>query len=187
MNEIPVLASPATATPYTIRPATEADIPKILPVLEAAKAIMRSDGNLEQWAGDYPAAEHLRTDIGRDGGHVVLDGERIVAYFAFLPGPEPTYARIYDGEWTDDVLPYHVIHRLGSLPEAHGIFRTVLDYGFSRCRNLRIDTHRDNRIMQHNILKYGFRYCGIIFLADGAERLAYQLLKTDDSREVAGP
>jgi hypothetical protein len=28
--------------------------------------------------------------------------------------------------------------------------------------------------MQHNILKHGFTYCGIIYLASGDERLAYQ-------------
>ena len=37
-----------------------------------------------------------------------------------------------------------------------------------------IDTHRDNKIMQHNILKHGFTYCGIIYLLSGDERLAYQ-------------
>ena len=29
-------------------------------------------------------------------------------------------------------------------------------------------------IMQHNIAKHGFTYCGIIYLANGDERLAYQ-------------
>ncbi len=43
--------------------------------------------------------------------------------------------------------------------------------------NIRIDTHLDNRIMQHVIKKYGFTYCGIIYLASGDERLAYQLIK----------
>ena len=42
------------------------------------------------------------------------------------------------------------------------------------CSNIRIDTHRDNRIMRHNIEKHGFAYCGIIYLANGDERLAYQ-------------
>ena len=28
--------------------------------------------------------------------------------------------------------------------------------------------------MQHNIVKHGFSYCGIIYLASGDERLAYQ-------------
>ena len=40
--------------------------------------------------------------------------------------------------------------------------------------NLRADTHRDNRIMQHILQKHGFRYCGIIYLLNGDERLAYQ-------------
>ena len=159
---------------YTIRPASYEDIPAILPVIDAARAIMREDGNMDQWINGYPQPEHLRADIGRGGGYVVLEAEHIVAYFAFLEGPEPTYARIYEGEWSDDSRPYHVIHRLASYPQAHGIFRTVMDHCFGRCGNIRIDTHRDNRIMRHNILKYGFRYCGIIYLADGAERLAYQ-------------
>ena len=41
--------------------------------------------------------------------------------------------------------------------------------------NLRIDTHRDNVIMRHVIDLYGFTYCGIIYLLNGDERLAYQL------------
>ncbi len=32
----------------------------------------------------------------------------------------------------------------------------------------------DNPIMQHDIAKHGFTYCGIIYLASGAKRLAYQ-------------
>ena len=30
------------------------------------------------------------------------------------------------------------------------------------------------KIMQHNILKHSFTYCGIIYLLSGDERLAYQ-------------
>jgi hypothetical protein len=49
-----------------------------------------------------------------------------------------------------------------------------MDWCFSKDPNIRIDTHRDNKIMQHNILKEGFSYCGIIYLESGDERLAYQ-------------
>jgi len=31
-----------------------------------------------------------------------------------------------------------------------------------------------HKIMQHNLLKHGFSYCGIIYLLSGDERLAYQ-------------
>jgi hypothetical protein len=52
-----------------------------------------------------------------------------------------------------------------------------MDWCFSQDGNIRIDTHRDNYIMRHCILSYGFRYCGIIYLASGDDRLAYQFLR----------
>jgi hypothetical protein len=57
------------------------------------------------------------------------------------------------------------------------VFATALAFALENCKNIRIDTHRDNKIMQYNILKHGFPYCGIIYLASGDERLAYQLIK----------
>ena len=63
---------------------------------------------------------------------------------------------------------------MGSYPEVHGVFDDIMAYCFTCEANIRIDTHRDNTIMQHNILKHGFNYCGIIYLASGDERLAYQ-------------
>ena len=162
-----------------IRLATVADIDGIMAAIAAAKGIMRSIGNHSQWADGYPSNEAIFTDISRYGGFVIEDDGRIVAYFAFLPSPEPTYDRI-DGGWLDDVLPYHVIHRIASYPDSHGIFSDIMDYCFSQDPNIRIDTHRDNSIMIHNILKHGFTYCGIIWLASGDERLAYQRLLPQD-------
>ena len=162
-----------------IRLATPADIPALRPVFEAAKAIMRADGNHDQWsAPGFPDDSLLLRDIARGGGFVIESvipseaKESIVAYFALLPSPEPTYA-VIDGAWLTDG-PYGVIHRMASYPEVHGIFSTVIDYALSRYSHLRIDTHRDNRIMQHLIEKHGFTYCGIIWLEDGTERLAYE-------------
>ena len=162
-----------------IRPATEADIPAVLPVFEAAKAIMRADGNYDQWgAPGFPGDALLLRDIARGGGYVIsseAEGgveKSIVAYFALLPSPEPTYSHI-DGAWLTDE-PYVVIHRIASYPEVHGIFSAIIDFAAARYPHLRIDTHRDNRIMQHLIDAAGFTYCGIIWLEDGTERLAYE-------------
>ena len=162
-----------------IRPATEADIPAVLPVFEAAKAIMRADGNHDQWgAPGFPGDALLLRDIARGGGYVIsseAEGgveKSIVAYFALLPSPEPTYSHI-DGAWLTDE-PYGVIHRIASYPEVHGIFSAIIDFAAARYLHLRIDTHRDNRIMQHLIDAAGFTYCGIIWLEDGTERLAYE-------------
>ena len=161
---------------WTIREAKPTDITEIMQVMDAAKKIMRQSGNLHQWGDGYPSEAVIFSDMEKHGGFVIEDGSRIVGYFAFLPSPEPTYSKIYDGEWMDDNLPYHVIHRIASYPEAHGIFSTIMDFCFSHDANIRIDTHKDNRIMQHNIKKHGFTYCGIIYLASGDERLAYQKL-----------
>ena len=174
----------------------DGNIPALRPVFEAAKGIMRADGNHDQWsAPGFPDDSILLRDIARGGGFVIestvmpgltghLAAPRIVAYFALLPSPEPTYD-VIDGAWLTDE-PYGVIHRMASYPEAHGIFSTIIDYATSRFAHLRIDTHRDNRIMRHLIEKYGFTYCGIIWLEDGTERLAYERL-TADGGPSAGP
>ena len=171
----------ACDTTFRIRPAVAADLPALRPVFEAAKGIMRADGNLEQWsAPGFPPEDLLLLDLERGGGYVIEISpvipseakESIVAYFALLPSPEPTYDYI-DGAWLTDE-PYGVIHRIASYPEKHGIFAAIIDYAAARYAHLRIDTHRDNRIMQHLIEKHGFTYCGIIWLTDGTERLAYE-------------
>ena len=158
-----------------IRPATEDEIPLIMPVIDAAKGIMRASGNMDQWKDGYPSTDAILQDIKGGYGFVVEDEGAIVGYFAFVPSPEPTYSYIEGGSWLDDTLPYHVIHRIASVPDAHGVFNSIINWCAGRDCNLRIDTHRDNGIMQHCILRYGFRYCGIIYLANGDERLAYQL------------
>ena len=157
-----------------IRKAKSTDIIDIMKVMEAAKKIMRQSGNMHQWGDGYPSEAVIFSDMEKHGGFVIEEGDGIVGYFAFLPSPEPTYSKIYDGEWLDDTLPYHVIHRIASYPDAHGIFSDIMAFCFSHDANIRIDTHKDNLIMQHNISKHGFAYCGIIYLASGDERLAYQ-------------
>ena len=165
-----------------IREARPSDMSAIMQVMEAAKKIMRSSGNMHQWGEGYPSEAVILSDMEKNGGFVVEEDSKVIAYFAFLPSPEPTYDRIYGGRWLDDVQPYHVIHRIASYPNVHGIFKSIMDFCFSRDANIRIDTHKDNTIMQHNIEKHGFTYCGIIYLASGNERLAYQ--RIDFSNEI---
>ncbi len=151
-----------------------ADVDRIMQVLDAAKQVMRNARNENQWINGYPTVDAVLSDIELQGGMVVEDDGVVVAYFAFLPSPEPTYAAIYEGQWIDDTLPYHVVHRMGGVPTARGIFASAMDYCFEHDPNIRVDTHRDNKIMQHLFTKHGFRYCGIIYLLNGDERLAYQ-------------
>lgn len=48
-----------------------------------------------------------------------------------------------------------------------------LDWSYEQCHNLRIDTHDDNRIMQHILEKTGYVKCGRIYVEDGSPRIAY--------------
>lgn len=156
-----------------IRKATYDDVPVLMDVFRKARGIMRSSGNMNQWNDGYPSEEVVRKDI--DNGHCVVlceEGE-VVATMAFIPGPDPTYAEIYDGGWLSDA-PYHVIHRIAVAEPGHNAARALLDWGFGQAGSIRIDTHKDNVIMHHVLSKYGFTHCGVILLANGDPREAYQ-------------
>ena len=156
-----------------IRKATYDDVPVLMDVFLKARGIMRSSGNMNQWNDGYPSEEVVRKDI--DNGHCVVlceDG-KVVATMAFIPGPDPTYAEIYDGGWLSDA-PYHVIHRIAVAEPGHNAAKVLLDWGFGQTGSIRIDTHKDNVIMHHVLSKYGFTHCGLILLANGDPREAYQ-------------
>ena len=64
--------------------------------------------------------------------------------------------------------------------EVHGIFEEIVSFCEKNIAHLRIDTHEDNKIMQHLIEKNGFVKCGIIHVADGSPRIAYEKLPDVD-------
>ena len=147
-----------------IREAKPTDIAEIMNVMDAAKKIMRQSGNMHQWGEGYPSEAVITSDMEKHGGFVIEEAASIVGYFAFLASPEPTYSKIYNGEWLNDVQSYHVVHRIASYPDVHGIFSDIMGFCFSHDSNIRIDTHRDNSIMRHNIEKYGFTYCVVSYI-----------------------
>jgi len=159
----------------TIRDSRYEDIPRMLELFDAARGIMRSDGNMTQWLPGYPSEDLLRSEIEKGYSHIIEDDGKVVAVFSFIIGRDPTYSWI-NGAWLDDEAPYGTIHRIASTPDSHGVAKALFDWCGRQIPVLRIDTHKDNRIMQKCILKAGFTYCGIIHIADGSERLAYQRL-----------
>ena len=159
---------------YFIRKANLDDLPVILNLRDQAREIMRSYGNTFQWPDGYPYDEKFIHDIEQGFSYVMADQTgAIVGTFALIPGPDITYNVIYDGQWLDDE-PYQVIHRIASTPESHGILDAVLDFSESIAQNIRIDTHEANIIMRKGLEKHGYRYCGIIHLLNGDERMAFQ-------------
>lgn len=159
---------------YTIRKSILADLPVILSLRDQAREIMRSYGNTFQWPDGYPRDDMFRKDIELGGSHVMLDeAGNIVGTFALLPSPEVTYNVIYDGQWLNEE-PYHVIHRIASTPDSHGVLNALLGYCENQVSNIRIDTHEANVIMRKGLERHGYQYCGIIHLLNGDERLAFQ-------------
>jgi len=154
--------------------ATLSDIPVISDILSDARKTMRENGNFSQWPEGYPSREMIASDIERGCGYLCMEDGRVKGYFALIEGPDPTYAKIYEGSWIDTDTPYGVIHRICSARGAHGILDLALEKAFSAFRSVRIDTHRDNSIMIGALERRGFSYCGIIHLLSGDERLAYQ-------------
>lgn len=156
-----------------IRRAEPEDMQKIMEIYRAARAYMRSEGNMRQWSGDHPSMDLLASDIEKGQLYVVTDGEEIHGAFAFILGEDPTYIHIEGGAWKNDE-PYGAIHRIAGDGKAKGIFKACLNFCKTQSQNIRIDTHADNKTMQHLLSKNGFDYCGIIHIEDGSPRLAYQ-------------
>lgn len=157
----------------TIRQATMADIPQLKEIFAIAHTFMASTGNPTQWAANYPSDELLKSDIASGDCYVILCNDNIAATFVLREGSDPTYTSIYDGAWLNDE-PYAVVHRIASNGKEKGMMHTAMRFAKQRYRNIRIDTHRDNTVMQKAILREGFKYCGIIHCWNGSERQAYQ-------------
>ena len=154
-----------------IRLANKEDLKAIEQIYENARQFMRSNGNFSQWGNSYPSVGIIQADIKQKCLYVVED-EAIQAVFTLIMGEDPTYLEI-DGAWLND-RSYATLHRIASRGTQKGIFKLIIEFSWSICPNLRIDTHKDNKPMRHLIEKNGFVYCGISIVGDGTPRLAYQ-------------
>ena len=157
-----------------VRRSNMEDIPAMMDLYAQARAFMRENGNPNQWDESYPSRELLEKDIAFGNSYIVEDDEKnLAATFAFIKGEAPTYYGIENGAWLNHE-PYGTIHRLAGNTSYHGIASGCIGWCKSQIGNLRADTHEDNKIMQHLLEKNGFVRCGIIHLANGAPRIAYQ-------------
>ena len=156
------------------RGAVRSDLDQILKIYARARKLMAESGNPTQWGDHYPPQELLEEDIDTNRLFVYVVNGELEAVFAFILGPDPTYAVIEDGEWLNDKLPYGTIHRLASAGKRKGVSSEVIEWCLEHCESLRADTHADNKIMQHMLEKNGFTRCGIIHVANGTPRIAYQ-------------
>ena len=161
-----------------IRKSTQRDFARMMEIYAYARDFMASHGNPNQWgATNWPPEALIHQDIQDGSSYVcVNDDGTVIGTFFFRQGPdiEPTYREISDGAWLDG-SPYGVIHRLASDGSVKGVGAFCLNWAYAQCGHLRIDTHKDNAVMQNMVKKLGFVHCGTIYVEeDNDPRLAYE-------------
>ena len=145
-----------------------------------ARVFMRENGNPNQWDENYPSRELLEKDIAFGPRNLGMSEEEIKTAVTHAGNTSTGNSMIRsisrkseNGAWLNHE-PYGTIHRLAGNTSYHGIASGCISWCKSQIGNLRADTHEDNKIMQHLLEKNGFVRCGIIHLANGAPRIAYQ-------------
>ena len=158
---------------YYIRNAELDDLSVIEEIYANARRFMAENGNPTQWGKTEPPLEKLQEDIAQRKLYV-LEKEGIHGVFYFSMDADPTYAVIENGSWLSDGV-YGTIHRIAG-DGSGGIVKAAVEFGKTKCSHLRIDTHENNRVMQHVVEKLGFSPRGIIYVADGSPRIAYEMV-----------
>ena len=161
------------------RQAKISDLDQIVEIIELSKKYLK-ETKVDQWQDGYPSKEDLRRDIESGNSYVLTNKDEIVATTVISLDGESTYNSIFTGEWiTND--EYIVMHRVAvhDKYKGKGIFKELIKEAESLALNkgifsIKIDTHRDNISMQGAVVKNDFKRCGIIYLGDGSERIAFE-------------
>ena len=173
-----VRAKMSRITNLEVRRADDCDADRINEMFGEARRFMADQG-IDQWQDGYPAPELIQKDIAEGKRYVVCENDRILATVGIFLEDEPDYAEI-DGAWINDSA-YASIHRICVDNSVKGIglggvmVRACEEIcRHNKRRNIRCDTHADNKPMRRMLEKNGFVYCGVIHLSTGEPRVAYQ-------------
>lgn len=161
---------------YELAPARPEELTVCMEILDSGRAFQRRQGFL-QWGDGYPAASDVARDIESGCAYLLKVNSAPAAYLYIGFDGDTAYPAI-EGSWHFEE-PYGVLHRVAISEAFRGmglsgvLFRLAGELVRSRGFNvIRIDTHEDNKRMQHVLTKNGFSYCGIV-LQNGEPRLAY--------------
>lgn len=161
-------------------PANKSHLPCIMEIIHDAQQYLATQ-NIDQWQDGYPDESVMLADIEHYESYVVKNEGEILATAMFTTRLEPTYS-IIEGNWlTEKDSTYGVIHRMAIKSEyrKHGIAQYIFDEFENQLiensiKSMRIDTHKDNIGIQKLLKKRGYTYCGIIYVANGSKRLAFE-------------
>ena len=163
-----------------IEKTSKKDIDRVMVIIGEAR---RSIGKLgiDQWQYGYPSRDIIKDDVSKGISYIVKDEcDEILATFCLREDEEPTYKEIYDGVWLNkgESLALHII-AICDKARGKGIAGQIITFIGQKCRecnvlSVKVDTHQGNVPMRKMLEKNGFAYCGIIHLATGEERVAYE-------------
>jgi len=164
-----------------LRKATFEDIPAMMEIFYQSQASLKALG-VDQWQNNYPNIDVVRKDVENATAYVLTIDDRVIATATIIFNHEPTYDRIFEGEWLSQ-CEFVVVHRVAvdSSYKMMGVASYILKEvekiaTKANIPSIKIDTHKDNFPMRKTIEKNGFTYCGRIILLDGNSRVAYEKL-----------
>lgn len=158
------------------RMADETDRESILEIyLEGSKAL--KDDGVDQWQGKYvPSFEDIDAHLGVDL-YVLEYHKTIVSTACLVEGVDEDYENI-SGKWNTSI-PYLSIHKVATSnrykKQSFGkkMMCYIDNFAKRKKRDLRIDTHKDNKKMRNFILSCGYKYTGEVVLQGELKRLGY--------------
>ncbi|CUP95911.1 Acetyltransferase (GNAT) family [Turicibacter sanguinis] len=155
------------------------DIERVMEIIKQAQQYFKEKG-INQWQNGYPNTKVIENDIKNGHSFVLIKNNEIVGTIAISFEGEATYNKIFEGAWKSNDN-YAVIHRIAVDHELKGIGlssemikQTELMCNKKSVGSIKVDTHEDNQAMQRSLIKNGFDYCGVIYLADGSKRVAFE-------------
>ena len=159
-----------------LRHTTINDLPEVIEIINQAKLYFKNEG-IDQWQDGYPNEDSIINDINQNEAYVLEDNGKILATTMISINIEPTYNYI-EGNWLPNDK-YMVIHRIAihNDQKGKGLAKIIIDEALKLhpdIHSIRIDTHDDNLSMQRFLIKYGFTYCGTIYLENKSTRRAYE-------------
>lgn len=163
------------------RKTTIEDINNVMKIINQAKEYFKKN-IINQWQDGYPNSDTIYTDIKNNSSYVLESENKILATAMVSFEEDKTYKNIYNGQWLNNG-DYAVIHRIAvsEKDKGNGIASAIIKEVEGLCKengvnSIKIDTHKDNISMQKLLEKNAFKYCGIIYLEDGSERIAFEKL-----------
>lgn len=155
------------------------NLTEIMDIIGQAQEYLRLAG-IDQWQNGYPNQEIIRNDIEQGNSYVLIENDRILATACLEFAEDPNYQSIYEGTWLTNGA-YGAIHRIAVATDykGGGLSAKMIKGMQKLCQekgvfSLKVDTHDANKAMQRMLTKNDFEYCGIIYLADGSPRIAFE-------------